>query len=125
MKQLKCVLTNPVSYFVYILECSNGTYYTGYTTDIQRRYQEHVDGTDKCKYTRSFPPIRLAACWSVDADLSTALKIEKHIKRLTKTQKKNLVKKPNTLIKNLISPLPLQERVRACPGLDPGVRGVK
>ena len=42
---------NPVGkmpYFIYILECSNGSYYTGYTTDMERRYQEHLDGTADC-----------------------------------------------------------------------------
>jgi len=35
-------------YYVYILECKNDRYYTGYTTDLERRYQEHVEGSPKC-----------------------------------------------------------------------------
>ena len=77
-------------YFVYILECSNGNYYTGYTTDLERRYQEHLQGSAKCKYTRSFPPRRIAAHWRIDTDLSGILKIEAAIKRLSKIEKKRL-----------------------------------
>ena len=78
-----------MAYFVYMLECVNGSYYTGYTTDIKRRYQEHLQGTAKCKYTRSFPPKRIAANWEVES-ISAALKLESHIKSLTKKQKINL-----------------------------------
>ena len=79
------------SYFIYILECSNGAYYTGYTTDIERRYQEHLNGSLKCKYTRSFPPKRIAACWEIEGDLSAALKIEKRIKLLSREDKHRLL----------------------------------
>jgi len=81
-------------FYVYILKCSNGAYYTGYTTDIQRRYEEHCQGSDKCKYTRSFPPTQLLACWEVRGPLSLALQLEKAIKRLSKTNKQKLIAKP-------------------------------
>ena len=85
-------------YMVYILECSNGCYYTGYTTDMKRRYQEHVDGSSKCKYTRSFPPIKIAACWTIKSgNASTALKIEKNIKLLSKEEKTMLIACPDRL----------------------------
>lgn len=77
-----------MAYYIYILECSNGAFYTGITTDLNRRYQEHLDGTNKCKYTRSFPPTRIAACWKTDANRAKALKIEQYIKRLSKLEKK-------------------------------------
>ena len=83
-------------YFIYILECTNGSYYTGYTTDIERRYQEHLDGSAKCKYTRSFPPKRIAACWEITSDDSSlARKIEHEIKHLSKKEKMNLIQNPN------------------------------
>ena len=78
-------------YTVYILECSNGAYYTGYTTDLERRYQEHLEGSTKCKYTRSFPPVGIAASWQFEMELSQALKLEKAIKALSKPEKKVLV----------------------------------
>ncbi|MBY0545423.1 MAG: GIY-YIG nuclease family protein [Gammaproteobacteria bacterium] len=86
-----------MTYFIYILECINGAYYTGYTTDIRRRYQEHVKGTSKCKYTRSFPPRRIAACWEFSIELSDILKIERFIKSLSKKDKSVLITEPSML----------------------------
>ena len=85
-------------YVVYILECSNGCYYTGYTTDMKRRYQEHVDGSSKCKYTRSFPPVKIAASWMIESNnASLPLKIEKKLKGLSKKEKCELIKQPSKL----------------------------
>lgn len=90
---------NAPVFFVYILKCSNGSLYTGYTTDIKRRYQEHLNGSAKCKYTRSFPPIKIAACWKLeDASPSLAIKIELFIKRLPIGVKRKLVKNTEQLI---------------------------
>lgn len=88
-------------YFIYILECSNGAYYSGYTTDLVRRYQEHCNGSPKCKYTRSFPPQRVAAFWQVMGDLSLALKVEREIKRLSKSEKMRIINRPREL-KNIL-----------------------
>ncbi|PIQ43132.1 MAG: endonuclease [Gammaproteobacteria bacterium CG11_big_fil_rev_8_21_14_0_20_46_22] len=77
-------------YFVYIIECENGALYTGFTTDIERRYAEHVAGSAKCKYTRSFPPKRLAAYWAFE-DRSEALSMEAKIKRMSVAEKKALI----------------------------------
>lgn len=84
-------------YFIYLLECSNGSYYTGYTTDLERRYQEHLHGSAKCKYTRSFPPRRIAAYWLIETNLSQILKIEAAIKRLSNLQKQHLCQTPEQL----------------------------
>lgn len=85
-------------YFIYILECSNGAYYTGYTTDMARRYQEHQKGTAKCKYTRSFPPVCVAACWEIECSLSEVLKIEHHIKAMTHKEKELFVRDPKRFL---------------------------
>jgi putative endonuclease len=87
-----------VNYWIYILRCSNGSYYTGYTTDMMRRYQEHVKGTAKCKYTRSFKPLNIAQCWMVPNDKSIAMKIENFIKKLTKKEKEQLILCPEKLV---------------------------
>ena len=84
-------------YIIYILECNNGSFYTGYTTNLERRYKEHLVGTSKCKYTRSFPPIKVAAYWSFESDVSLILKIEKKIKSLSKIGKIKLIKNPNMI----------------------------
>ena len=86
------------NYYVYVLQCENGSYYTGYTTDITRRYQEHLDGTTKCKYTRSFKPVKIAQSWSTFDNKSEALKIERFIKKLSKNAKHDLILDPDKLI---------------------------
>lgn len=84
-------------FWVYILNCSNGNYYTGYTTDLARRYQEHLSGTAKCKYTRSFKPSGLAQCWEVEGSKITAMKMEAFIKKMTRREKEELILNPNQL----------------------------
>lgn len=53
------------SYWVYMLLCENNSYYTGYTNNLGKRYQSHVDGTGGCKYTRSFKPLKIAQFWEI------------------------------------------------------------
>jgi len=81
-------------YWVYILKCDNENYYTGYTTDIIRRYQEHITGSIKCKYTRSFKPVGIAQCWQMNSEKSIAMKLERFIKKLSKIEKEQLIKNP-------------------------------
>lgn len=83
--------------YVYILECSNNSFYIGYTTTIERRYQEHCQGTSKCKYTRSFPPRRLVACWQFTTTKSAVLSLEWRLKKLSRLQKHQLVADPKLL----------------------------
>ncbi len=89
---------NKISYWVYILLCSNNTYYTGYTNDLTRRYQEHLQGTAKCKYTRSFKPLNIAQCWEVFESKSIAMRIEKFIKKLSRAQKEEFIINPDKLM---------------------------
>ena len=84
-------------YYVYILLCENGSYYTGYTTDIKRRYQEHLKGTTKSKYTRSFKVKKLAQCWEILGLKSDAMKAENYIKKLSKKDKEYLILNPINL----------------------------
>jgi len=87
-------------YYIYILECNNGAYYTGYTSDLARRYQEHLNGTGKCKYTRSFKPLRIARSWLIIDNKSVAMKIERFIKSQSKLQKTQLILHPENLSKH-------------------------
>lgn len=84
-------------YYVYMLQCENDSYYTGYTTNLARRYQEHQRGSTKCKYTRSFKPIKIAQSWSTFEKKSEALAMERFIKRLTKHEKDDLILNPKHL----------------------------
>lgn len=85
------------NYFVYILNCENGTFYTGYTTDLERRYQEHVAGSAKCKYTRSFKPLSIAQSWKIPGDKALAMKCERLIKNMSKLEKQQLILSPEQL----------------------------
>jgi putative endonuclease len=77
---------------VYILECADGTLYTGITRELERRLAQHNGGlAGGPKYTRGRRPVRLL--WSVAAeDQSQALKREVAIKRLSKKEKLRLVR---------------------------------
>lgn len=80
-----------VTHYVYILECSDKSFYTGYTTNPKRRLSEHNKGTAS-KYTRSRLPVSMVYLESV-ADKSTGLKKELAIKSLTREKKKQLIEK--------------------------------
>ncbi len=84
-------------FYIYILECDNGNYYTGYTKDLVKRYQQHLTGTANSKYTRSFKPKRIAQCWQLFDEIGIALKIERFIKRQDKKTKKLLIQHPDRL----------------------------
>lgn len=78
-----------MAYFTYIVECSNGALYTGWTDDIAERLRKHNDGRG-AKYTRSFGPVTLAACWEFSSK-SEAMKFEAQIKQLTRASKAKLI----------------------------------
>lgn len=84
-------------YWVYILHCEKNTYYTGYTNNIIKRYQSHLNGTGKCKFTRSFKPISIAQCWTIDGDKSLAMQLEYRIKKLSRSEKEKLIANPASL----------------------------
>ncbi len=91
-----------MSYFIYILECVNDALYTGYTVDMRRRYLSHLRGSASCKYTRSFPPKRLAACWEIRGELGLVLQIERQIKCYKRVVKLALIEKPEALKQKLM-----------------------
>jgi putative endonuclease len=75
-------------WFVYLLECRDGSLYTGITVDVPRRYAQHVAGTG-ARYTRSHPPARLLGHCAYP-DRSAASRAEHAIKRLKPEQKRTL-----------------------------------
>ncbi len=87
----------PTTYWVYMLHCDNDAYYTGYTTDLTKRYQAHCNGTAACKYTRSFKPLRIAQSWKIEGTKSNAMKLEAYIKKLSRAQKLQLISQPALL----------------------------
>lgn len=89
---------NKKNYWVYILRCENNTYYTGYTNDLIKRYQSHVSGTGKCKYTRSFKPIEIAQSWEIHGSRALAMQIERKIKKLSRAEKEKIIANPEIFI---------------------------
>jgi putative endonuclease len=88
---------SPNVYYVYILQVRNGNYYTGSTSDIRRRYAEHLCGTRRSRYTRSFPPLRLSRCWRVHGSWGDTLRIEHLIKKGSRRTKISLIRDPHSL----------------------------
>lgn len=84
-------------YFVYVLRCSDNSLYTGFATDVKRRLNEHLSDKKKgAKYTRLHIPIAVEAVWEAE-NRSSALKLEAFIKKLSKTQKEELIKNPEQI----------------------------
>jgi len=73
-------------YFVYILQCNDGTLYTGITTDLERRIKEHNDSKLGAKYTKARRPVELIYSKNF-TDRSAALIEEARIKKLTRSEK--------------------------------------
>ena len=73
-------------WFLYLIECADGSIYTGITTDVAARYAAHAEGKG-ARYTRAHPPARLLG-WEAHPDRSTASKAEYRIKRLTAAAKR-------------------------------------
>lgn len=81
-------------WYVYMLRCSDGTYYSGVTTDLTRRIKEHngEGGAGKgAKYTKARRPVRLAYS-EPSLDRSTAQKREHTLRQLTRAEKEKLAK---------------------------------
>ncbi len=78
--------------YVYIVECSDKTFYTGSTGNIEKRIQEHNSGKAGAKYTRSRRPVTLVYLEPCSTP-SIALKREAEIKRLSRAQKVMLIAK--------------------------------
>ncbi len=76
-------------FFCYILECADGTFYTGWTTDPQRREKQHNAGTG-ARYTSTRRPVRLVYVEEVP-DRVSALKRELAIKRMPRKKKHALI----------------------------------
>lgn len=78
------------SYFVYILKCSDNSLYTGITTDLIRRVDEHNGSIKGAKYTAAHQPVTLVyAADFINRSLATIE--ESRIKKLTRLQKLKLI----------------------------------
>jgi len=84
-------------FWLYVLECENGSFYTGYTKNLAIRYYQHRKGKQSARYTRSFKPIRIAQCWRLFDTVGTALKVERFIKNQDRKTKVLWIENPKEL----------------------------
>ncbi len=82
-----------MSWFLYLIECRDGSLYTGITVDVAARYAAHESGKG-ARYTRAHPPLRLLVSIPYP-DRSSASKAEYRIKQLTPAQKRAFILEHN------------------------------
>lgn len=89
-------------YYTYMLRCEDNSIYTGITSNVERRMEEHFSQNKKCaKYTAVHQAKKLEAVWESENRV-LASKLEFHIKKnLTKQEKENLIKNSELLEKLL------------------------
>lgn len=87
-----------MGWYVYILRCGDGSFYTGSTTDVSRRLREHQSGRG-ARYTRSRPPVALVYTEAAP-DRAAAQRREAAIKRMTHEEKAALSEKEDHDEKN-------------------------
>jgi len=83
-------------YWIYMLRLANGSYYTGYTKDLEQRYRAHCSGRG-AKITRSFPPVGIAGCWKLFSGKGAAMQVEAWIKGCSRRMKQTLIDHPQEL----------------------------
>jgi putative endonuclease len=81
--------------FLYLIECADGSVYTGIAVDVEARFEKHLNGTG-ARYTRSRKPLRVLASFEL-ADRSSALRAEYRVKRLPAPEKRALAAGVRTL----------------------------
>lgn len=84
-------------YYTYMIRCKDNSIYTGITTNLEKRMQEHFTKDEKCaKYTKKHTAIKLERAWKSENRVY-ASKLEYWIKHLSKLQKETLILKPEKL----------------------------
>jgi putative endonuclease len=88
-------LDSPMPWFLYLIECDDGSLYTGIATDVEARFVAHASGKG-ARYTRSRKPLRVLASFELTGR-SEALRAEYRVKQLTARQKRALIAGERTL----------------------------
>jgi len=83
-----------MAYYCYMVECNDGSFYTGWTIDPVRREKQHNAGHG-AKYTRLHRPVKLVYI-EEQADRSTAMKRELAIKKMSHDQKRKMAANSST-----------------------------
>jgi len=90
MKTTLKKLARKSKYWIYIVQCRDGTYYTGYTNDLEGRIALHNSGHG-AKYLRKKLPVTLVYAKEYHY-YKNALRAERRVKNLTRAQKLNLIR---------------------------------
>ena len=100
-------------YYTYMLRCIDNSIYTGITSDLKRRMEEHFSQNEKCaKYTATHQAKKLEAVWESENRIF-ASKLEYHIKKsLTKKEKEALIVDSSLLEKFLGNKIEVQNYKR-------------
>ena len=86
--------------YVYILKCSDNSYYTGITANLTRRISEHNIGKHKESYTHTRRPIKLVF-YAEFTDINLAIQTEKQIKKWSRAKKEALINNEFDKLPNL------------------------
>ncbi|WP_144704880.1 GIY-YIG nuclease family protein [Fictibacillus phosphorivorans] len=78
------------THYLYILECKDGSYYTGYTNDLEKRFKKHEEGKG-AKYTRGRGPLKLVFQQAFPTK-QEAMRMEFAVKKLNRAQKERMIK---------------------------------
>ncbi|WP_422861785.1 GIY-YIG nuclease family protein [Flagellimonas sp. W118] len=86
--------------YVYMLRCSDHTYYTGVTSNLEKRIQEHKTGTHVKSYTYSRRPVKLVF-YAEFSDIRMAIEKEKQLKKWSRAKKEALIQENYNSLPNL------------------------
>lgn len=86
-------------YYVYMIRCKDNTIYTGITTNLDRRFEEHKNKIG-AKYTKRHEVDKIEIAWTCE-NRSIASKLEYHLKKLSKTDKEAIIKHKKILFLEL------------------------
>ncbi len=90
------------TWFIYVLRCADNSLYTGVTTDVQRRFEEHSsNGNKSAKYVRGRGPLTLAATAHAQ-DKVHAMRAEYAFKKLAKWEKERVVRRGNEGLESFV-----------------------
>ncbi|MGG8495254.1 GIY-YIG nuclease family protein [Tenacibaculum sp. TC6] len=87
-------------YYVYILKCADNTYYTGVSSNLEKRIFEHTNGLKKGSYTYFRRPVNLVF-YCEFTDINIAIDKEKQIKKWSKIKKEALINNDYEALPNL------------------------
>ena len=88
------------TYYVYILSCSDGSYYTGVTSNLSQRLLDHQGKKHLNSYTSSRLPVELAY-YCTFTEITIAIETEKQIKKWSRAKKEALINEEYELLPNL------------------------